>query len=136
MQQLPVAGYYRVSVARDNMHSPELYEDEIKRYCNYKKLELAAVYSDIDYSAFRGAKTRPSLEQLVEHRRDYSAVIVPKLSRFGRSMKELVRLFGLFDADRIPLVFLDMNLDTSTSQGRLLRHILAAFALSSHGADS
>jgi DNA invertase Pin-like site-specific DNA recombinase len=110
------------------MHSPELYEEEINRYCTYKKLELSTIYSDIDYSAFRGARTRPSLEQLVERRKDYSAVIVPKLSRFGRSMKELVRLFGLFDADRVPLVFLDMNLDTSTSQGRLLRHILAAFA--------
>lgn len=28
----PVAGYYRVSLARDNMKAPELYEDEIKRY--------------------------------------------------------------------------------------------------------
>ncbi|MDP9069250.1 MAG: recombinase family protein [Actinomycetota bacterium] len=128
MGGLPVAGYYRVSLARDNMHAPELYEDEIGRYCSYKKLELARIYSDLDYSAFRGAKARPSLEELVEHRNDYASVIVPKLSRFGRSMKELIRLFELFDADRIPLVFLDMNLDTSTSQGRLLRHILAAFA--------
>lgn len=123
-----VAAYYRVSVARDNMHSPELYEEDIRRYCSYKGLELARIYSDVDYSAFRGAKSRPSLDELVERRKEYSAVIVPKLSRFGRSMKELIRLFGLFDADHIPLVFLDMNLDTSTSQGRLLRHILAAFA--------
>jgi DNA invertase Pin-like site-specific DNA recombinase len=62
----------------------------------------------------------------VAERHAYGAVIVPKLSRFGRSMKELIRLFDVFDSDHIPLVFLDMNLDTSTSQGRLLRHILAA----------
>lgn len=43
-------------------------------------------------------------------------------------MKQLVRLFDVFDSDQIPLVSLDMNLVTSTSQGRLLRHILAAFA--------
>lgn len=124
----PVAGYFRVSLARDNMHAPELYEDEINRYCGYKKVAPGRMYSDIDYSAFRGAKSRPSLEQLIADRQDYSAVIVPKLSRFGRSMKELVKLFEIFDSDGIPLVFLDMNLDTSTSQGRLLRHILAAFA--------
>lgn len=123
-----VAGYYRVSVARDDMRSPELYEEEISRYCSYKGLELARIYSDVDYSAFRGAKPRPSLEELVNERAGYAGVIVPKLSRFGRSMKELIRLFDLFDSDSIPLVFLDMNLDTSTSQGRLLRHILAAFA--------
>ena len=124
----PVAGYYRVSLARDNMVAPQLYEEEINRYCTYRNLELAQIYSDIDLSAFRGAKARPSLEELVKKRTDYSAIIVPKLSRFGRSMQELIRLFTLFDNDGIPLVFLDMNLDTSTSQGRLLRHILAAFA--------
>ena len=32
-----------------------------------------------------------------------------KLARFGCSMKELVRLFDLFDSDRIPLVFLDIE---------------------------
>lgn len=125
---LPVAGYFRVSQARDGMHAPELYEDEINRYCSYKNVNLGRLYSDIDYSAFRGAKPRPSLERLVEDRHSYSAVIVPKLSRFGRSMRELIRLFEVFDSDGVPLVFLDMNLDTSTSQGRLLRHILAAFA--------
>ena len=36
--------------------------------------------------------------------------------------------FDLFDGDGIALVFLDMNIDTCTSQGRLLRNIMAAFA--------
>lgn len=43
-------------------------------------------------------------------------------------MKDLVDLFDLFDKDGIALVFLDMNIDSSTSHGRLLRHIMAAFA--------
>jgi DNA invertase Pin-like site-specific DNA recombinase len=124
----PVAGYYRVSVAREDMRAPELYEDEISRYCRYKRVELAEVFSDIDFSGYRGAKPRPALERLIEQRSEYAAVIVPKLSRFGRSMKDLVELFDIFDRDGIALVFLDMNLDTSTSQGRLLRHIMAAFA--------
>lgn len=123
-----VAGYFRVSMARDGMKAPELYEDEIRRYCRYKNLDLAKLYSDIDYSAFRGAKARPSLEELVADRKSYSAIIVPKLSRFGRSVKDLVALFEQFDRDGIALIFLDMNIDTSTSQGRLLRHIMAAFA--------
>ena len=124
----PVAGYFRVSMARDDMKAPGLYEDEIRRYCRYKNLDLAKLYSDIDYSAFRGAKARPSLEELVADRKSYSAIIVPKLSRFGRSVKDLVALFEQFDRDGIALIFLDMNIDTSTSQGRLLRHIMAAFA--------
>lgn len=123
-----VAGYYRVSQARDDMKAPEMYEDEIRRYCDYRNLELAEVFCDIDYSGYRGSKPRPALEDLKTRRYEFSAIVIPKLSRFGRSVKDLVNIFDLFDRDGIALVFLDMNIDTSTSQGRLLRHIMAAFA--------
>ena len=46
--QLPVAGYYRVSQARDDMKAPEMYEDEITRYCDYRQLDLGEVCADID----------------------------------------------------------------------------------------
>ena len=127
-QKQPAAGYYRISVAREDMRAPELYADEIQRYCNYKHLQLGKVFADIDRSGFRGAAPRPALEELVDRRLEFSAVIVPKLARFGRSMKDLIELFDLFDRDGVALIFLDMNIDTSTSQGRLLRHIMAAFA--------
>jgi DNA invertase Pin-like site-specific DNA recombinase len=125
---MKVAGYYRISVAREDMKAPELYSDEIRRYCSYKNLELGEVFADIDRSGFRGAPRRPALEELLARRHEFSAIIVPKLSRLGRSMNDLVRFFDLFDSEGIPLVFLDMNIDTATSQGRLLRHIMAAFA--------
>lgn len=123
-----VAGYYRVSQARDDMRAPELYEGEIERYCRYRRLRLTEIFSDIDYSGYRGSRMRPGLEDLKQRRTEFSSVIVPRLSRFGRSVKDLVALFDQFDRDGIALVFLDMNIDTSTSQGRLLRHIMAAFA--------
>ncbi len=128
MNDQKVAGYYRVSVARDDMKAPELYQDEIERYCNCRSLELFEVFSDVDHSGYRGAKPRPALEELKRRRLEFSSVIIPKLSRFGRSVKDLVNLFDLFDKDGIALVFLDMNIDSSTSHGRLLRHIMAAFA--------
>jgi DNA invertase Pin-like site-specific DNA recombinase len=124
----PAAAYYRVSKARDEMGAPRLYEDQIRRYCAYREFTLGEIFADLDFSGFRGAKPRPALEELKDRRHEFSTVIVPKLARFGRSVKELVELFDLFDSDGIALVFLDMNVDTSTSQGRLLRHIMAAFA--------
>jgi len=124
----PMAGYFRVSEARDGMSAPEPYRSEIERYCAYKQMRVGQIFSDIDYLGWRGARSRPGLEALKEQRRSFSAIIVPKLSRFGRSVSELVRLFDLFDSEGIALVFLDMNVDTSTSQGRLLRHVMAAFA--------
>jgi DNA invertase Pin-like site-specific DNA recombinase len=124
--ELPAAGYFRVSVARDDMKAPELYRDEIERYCTYKRLSLGEVFSDIDRSGFRGAKPRPGLEELKRRSLEFSTVVVPKLARFGRSVRDLVELFEFFDRNQVALVFLDMNIDTSTSQGRLLRHIMAA----------
>jgi DNA invertase Pin-like site-specific DNA recombinase len=124
---MKVAGYFRVSQARDGMQSPALYQREIERYCEFKEHELAEVFSDIDYSVWRESKQRPALQALVDRRTEFSAVIIPKLARFGRSVSDLVHLFDLFDKDGVGLVFLDMGIDTSTSQGRLLRHIMAAF---------
>jgi DNA invertase Pin-like site-specific DNA recombinase len=110
------------------MKAPELYEDEVKRYCNYKGLELAEIFSDIDYSGYNRSEDRPALNELVGRRKEFAAVVIPKLSRFGRSLKHLTQLFETFDSDGIALVFLDLGMDTSTSQGRLLRNIMAAFA--------
>ena len=42
------AGYYRVSVARDDMKAPQIYEEEIRRYCSYRGIELGPVFSDIE----------------------------------------------------------------------------------------
>ena len=123
-----VAGYFRVSEARDEMRSPELYQGEIERYCSYKNLALDHVFSDIDYSGYRNSEQRPALREMVRRRHEFSAIVIPKLSRFGRSVKHLAQLFDTFDSDGIPLIFLDLGMDTSTSQGRLLRHIMAAFA--------
>ena len=90
-----VAGYFRVSHARDDMRAPELYRDQIERYCAYKGLVLAEVFSDIDYSAFRGAKSRPALEELKARRFEFSGVVVPKLARFGRSVRVKGALIGI-----------------------------------------
>jgi DNA invertase Pin-like site-specific DNA recombinase len=123
-----VAGYFRVSVARYDMKAAELYAQEIDRYCVHRHLRLVEIFSDIDYSGYNGSEKRPALSELVRRRREFSAVLIPKLSRFGRSLKHLTQLFETFDRDGISLVFLDLGMDTSTSQGRLLRNIMAAFA--------
>jgi site-specific DNA recombinase len=73
-------------------------------------------------------RSAPALNRLIEERHSYSGVVVPKLSRFGRSLRHLCELFELFDKDGIDLIFLDIGVDTGTSQGRLLRNVMGAFA--------
>jgi site-specific DNA recombinase len=123
-----VTGYFRVSQARDDMNAPEIYRSEIERYCRYRQLTLGEIFSDIDFSGYNNSEKRPTLRELVRRRHEFSAVIVPKLSRFGRSLKRLTQLFDTFERDGISLVFPDLGMDTSTSQGRLLRNIMSAFA--------
>lgn len=81
--QLPVTGYYRVSKAREGMNSPQLYEEQIHRYCEYRRFTLARIYADIDHSGYNNSRARPALKELCDHRQTYAAVVVPKLSRFG-----------------------------------------------------
>lgn len=100
----------------------------IEEYCRYKGLELSKIYSDLDYSGRRGAKPRPSLNELIDDRQRYAAVVTPKLSRFGRSLRDLAELFDVFDRDGIGLVFLDLDIDTRTSAGRLVRNVMASLA--------
>jgi Resolvase, N terminal domain len=58
MAQGSVAGYFRVSKARDDMAAADVYRQEIERYCSYKRLEFVEVFSDIDFSGYRGARPR------------------------------------------------------------------------------
>jgi DNA invertase Pin-like site-specific DNA recombinase len=102
------------------MQAPEIYSDEIRRYCGYRRFVLGELYSDIDCSGYRNSgyrnsEKRPALNRLIQERSQYSAVVVPKLSRFGRSLRHLSELFELFDNDGIDLIFLDIGVDTGTS---------------------
>jgi DNA invertase Pin-like site-specific DNA recombinase len=125
---MPVAGYFRISRARDGMHAPDIYCEQIKRYCDYRTLDLSEIYSDIDSSGYRNSEKRPALRRLVEERCRYSAIVIPKLSRFGRSLRHLSELFELFDSDGVDLIFMDIGIDTGSSQGRLLRNVMSSFA--------
>ena len=124
----PVAGYYRGLTGPRRHESPR---DVRRRDRAVLHLPEPRARPDLQrHRPFRlprlQAPPRPRRPQ--DQRHAFSAIVIPKLSRFGRSVKDLVELFDLFDRDGIALVFLDMNIDTATSQGRLLRHIMAAFA--------
>jgi DNA invertase Pin-like site-specific DNA recombinase len=52
-----------------------------------------------------------------------------RLDETVHAASDAVRLFDLFDNDDISLIFLDLNIETGTGQGSLLRHVVAAFAV-------
>lgn len=59
---------------------------------------------------------------------EIDTVIVAKLDRFTRSLADFANTLELFEKRRWVLVALDMGLDMTTDTGRLMAHILGAFA--------
>lgn len=74
------------------------------------------------------AKERPQLRKLLEMLREDDMVIVWKLDRLGRSLKELFTLVNDFQAKGIGFRSLNDAIDTTTAQGRLVFNLFASLA--------
>jgi len=55
-------------------------------------------------------------------------ILFTKLDRLARSLQDLLNTASKLDSNGVKFVVVEQNLDTSTSQGKLLFHILGAFA--------
>ncbi len=73
-------------------------------------------------------KERPQLQKLLETLREDDTVIVWKLDRLGRSLKDLFTLINDFQARGIGFRSLNDAIDTTTAQGRLIFNIFASLA--------
>jgi hypothetical protein len=65
-------------------------------------------------------KERPQLLKMLEMLREGDTVVVYKLDRLGRSLRELVNLIAQFEERKIAFVSLKDAIDTSTAQGPVL----------------
>ncbi|WP_394342005.1 recombinase family protein [Spirosoma pollinicola] len=74
------------------------------------------------------AKERPQLRKLLEILREDDTVIVWKLDRLGRSLKELFTLVNDFQTQGIGFRSLNDTIDTTTAQGRLVFNLFASLA--------
>ena len=71
---------------------------------------------------------RPVLEEVLSRLRAGDVLIIWKLDRLGRSLKELVHLANTLIDRQIGLISLNDPIDTTTSQGRLVFNIFASLA--------
>lgn len=74
------------------------------------------------------AKERPELDKMMQQLRDGDQVVVWKLDRLGRSLRHLVNIINEFQERGVQFVSLNDNIDTTTSHGRLMFNLFAAFA--------
>ncbi len=76
-----------------------------------------------------GAKSdREGLKLAFEVLRKDDSLVVWKLDRLGRSVKDLVAIVGDFEKRGIHFKSLTDNIDTSTTSGRFFFHVMASLA--------
>lgn len=109
-------GYCRVSTDDQSL---DLQKDALS------KAGCEKIFEDI----ISGAKSqRPGLITLLEFARANDTIVVWRLDRLGRSMKDLISLVSTLDEKGIQLASLTESIDTSTSSGKLFFHIFGAIA--------
>jgi DNA invertase Pin-like site-specific DNA recombinase len=76
----------------------------------------------------RGAhRDRPELKAALEYMRPGDTLVVWRLSRLARSLKQIIETAHELEQKKQALKVLTRNIDTGTPEGRLFFHITAAF---------
>jgi DNA invertase Pin-like site-specific DNA recombinase len=109
-------GYIRVSTLEQNH---DLQEDALNEYKCEKYF--------YDKASGKNAE-RKGLSDLKEFARKGDAVIVWRLDRLGRSLKDLIEWMNYFEANDISFISIKENINTSTSTGKLIFHIFGALS--------
>ncbi|HEV7330924.1 MAG TPA: recombinase family protein [Flavisolibacter sp.] len=71
---------------------------------------------------------RPGLTKLKEHLRKGDTLVVWRLDRLARSLRDLIDWVSYLDAKGVALKSIHEAIDTSTSTGKLVFHIFGALA--------
>jgi DNA invertase Pin-like site-specific DNA recombinase len=109
-------GYIRVSKQEQNeaLQRDALKEAGCEKYCSDK----------ITGSKFE----RKGLEELLAFVRPGDTVIVWKLDRLGRSLKDLIETLNTLKDQGVDFISLTENIDTTTPGGKLIFHLMGALA--------
>lgn len=118
-----VALYCRVSTGEQDT---AMQTEELKRMAGARGWEVAALVEE----KRSGRRSRPARQQLIRDAKAgrYDAIMVWKLSRWGRSTADLVTSIRDLDESGVTFVSLKEGIDLSTSSGRLVANILASIA--------
>jgi site-specific DNA recombinase len=121
-------GYARVSTDRQAEYgvSLDVQETKIRAMATVQGAELIDVIVDGGESA--KSLNRPGLQRLMElvNGGKVQGVIVAKLDRLTRSVKDLCRLLELFEKRKVALISVAESLDTGSAAGRLVITIMGA----------
>ena len=110
-----IYGYARVSTQDQNL---DLQIDALRKWgCERIVKEKAS-----------SGKERPILKELLSYLEFGDTLVVWKLDRLGRSIRELISFITQLQERGLHFHSLQDNINTTTAQGRLFFHLMASFA--------
>lgn len=130
-KELKAALYIRVSTeeqANDGL-SASAQEETLRQYCSTFGIKVYDVFSDLGLSG-KSMRDRRGLKQLLEAcgNRSFDLVLVWKISRLSRNLKDLLYLIDVFEKNSIHFASCSEKFDTSTPVGRMTLQLLGSIA--------
>ena len=123
-------GYARVSTKQAKGRKAQHVDNQVERL-EATGIDREHIYTDDGVSG-RKASARRGISCSAKLRKG-DRLTVTSMTRIGRSLQNLLDIMTEFDRRGVDVIFLDQNIDTSTAQGRLVFHVMAA--LSEYEAD-
>jgi len=110
-------GYARVS-------SAETQDTAVQK----KALKEAGVEKIFEEKASGGRWDRPQLQKMLEQMRKGDVLVVWKLDRLSRSLKDLLQILDRIDKTGAGFRSLTESIDTTTPAGRMMMQMIGSFA--------
>ena len=131
-QNKPLAAIYvRVSTQDQAQHGYSLaaQQESLENYAKALGYEIFKIYRDEGRSA-KDIQHRPEMVQLLQdaESKKFSAIFIYKLDRFSRSLKDLILTIDKLKEIGVDFVSLQDKIETTSASGKLMFHIISAFA--------
>ena len=110
-------GYARVSKGDEQTNAPQV-----------RALRAAGCRRIFEEAASGGRWDRPELQRLLDQLREGDVVVVWKLDRLSRSLKDVLHLMERIAAAGAGFRSLTESIDTTTPAGRMMMQMVGAFA--------
>jgi len=128
----PLAAIYvRVSTQEQAQQGFSLnaQQEGLENYAKALGYEISKIYRDEGKSA-KDIKHRPEMVKLLEdaEKKKFSAIFIYKLDRFSRSLKDLILTIDKLKELDIDFISLQDKIETTSASGKLMFHIISAFA--------